>query len=196
MSYKTETQSVVIVGVGGQGILLASTILAQTAMEAGFDVKTNEIHGMAQRGGSVIAQVRFGKEVFSPLVPLHGASILASFERIETFRYRDYLAPDGWAIASDQVIIPVTASSGQTPYPVLAGSDDFRPFFPNFIYVDAVDKAKELGNPRLVNSIILGVVSQKLDFVITDWEAAFHRCVKPKLVDLNMKAFFIGRNYS
>ena len=113
--YGNETQSIVLVGVGGQGILLASEIIARTVMASGFDVKMNEIHGMAQRGGSVVAQIRLGREVASPLVPRGTAKVLVSLERIEAMRFVDFLAPDGLAVVSDQAIIPVTASVGSTP---------------------------------------------------------------------------------
>lgn len=192
VSTESDTKSVVLVGVGGQGILLASTVLAHAAMESGYDVKTNEIHGMAQRGGSVLAQVRFGTKVHSPLVPRGGASIIASLEKIEIFRYRNYLDPLGWAIVSNQMIVPVSASSGQTAYPELEKAD-FAKFFPRLIYLNAVETAKELGNPRTVNSIVLGAVSQKLDFEIQAWEKAYRASIKPKFFDVNMKAFFMGR---
>ena len=188
----SDTKSIVLVGVGGQGILLATTILAQTAQEMGHDVKTNEIHGMAQRGGSVIAQIRYGSKVFSPLVPKGTAAILGSLERIESIRFSDYLAPDGWAVVSDQMIVPVSASSGQTPYPELT-KEDLASVFPQLAFVQAVEKATELGNAKAANSIILGVMSTRLDFTSEAWEAAFHKVVKPKFFDLNMKAFFVGR---
>lgn len=188
----SDTQSIILVGVGGQGILLATAILSQAAQELGYDVKANEIHGMAQRGGSVIAQIRYGSKVFSPLIPRGTASILASLERVEGLRYCDYLAPDGWAIISDQMIIPVTASSGQTPYPELT-REQISTVFPQLVFLNAVDKATELGSAKAANSIVLGALSTKLDFSIEAWEAAFHKIVKPKFVDLNMKAFFQGR---
>ncbi len=112
-----NTISVVIVGVGGQGILLASEVVARAAMYAGFDVKTNEVHGMAQRGGSVIAQIRYGKEVNSPLVALGSARVLGSFEEVEALRWAHYLAPDGLAVVSTSQVIPVTVSSGAATYP-------------------------------------------------------------------------------
>ena len=111
-SNKNDSTSVVLVGVGGQGILLASAVIAQAALSVGYDVKTYEIHGMAQRGGSVVAQVRYGKKVNSPLIPKGEASVLASLERTEALRYTDYLAPNGLAVVSDQIIVPVTVSSG------------------------------------------------------------------------------------
>ncbi|MDO5580116.1 MAG: indolepyruvate oxidoreductase subunit beta [Planctomycetia bacterium] len=188
----SDTKSVVLVGVGGQGILLASEIIAQTALKTGYDVKTNEVHGMAQRGGSVLAQIRFGSKVFSPLVPKGTATVLASLERIEILRYVDYLAPDGLAVVSDQKIIPVTVSSGTTPYPDM-NEEDFRKIFPRLIYVEAVQKAAELGNARAANIILLGALSNQLNFEESDWEDSIKKCVKPKFVDLNLQAFHIGR---
>ena len=115
----SETTSIVLVGVGGQGILLAAQIIARAALISGSDVKTNEVHGMAQRGGSVVAQVRYGQHVYSPLVPEGTAQVLASLERIEALRFAGYLAPGGGglAVVSSQAIIPVTVSSGQAEYP-------------------------------------------------------------------------------
>ncbi|MBQ7813077.1 MAG: 2-oxoacid:acceptor oxidoreductase family protein, partial [Thermoguttaceae bacterium] len=114
-----NTTSVVLVGVGGQGILLASAIVAQAALDSGYDVKTNEIHGMAQRGGSVVAQIRYGEKIYSPLIPKGTATVLASLERVESLRYVDYLAPNGLAVVSDQIIVPTTVSSGAASYPTL-----------------------------------------------------------------------------
>ena len=113
----SEVVNIVLAGVGGQGILLASEIVARAAMVAGFDVKTNEVHGMAQRGGSVVAQIRYGKEVNSPLVASGSAQVLGSLERIEALRYADYLAPGGLAVVSNQMVVPVSVSSGSASYP-------------------------------------------------------------------------------
>ncbi len=187
-----ETKSVVLVGVGGQGILLASEIIAQVALASGFDVKTNEVHGMAQRGGSVLAQIRFGEKVYSPLIPKGTATVLASLERIEILRYVDYLAPDGLAVISDQVIVPVTASSGKIPYPAIE-EKDYRKIFPRLIYVSAVQKAEELGNAKAANTILLGALSNQLEFEESAWLTAIKNCVKQKFVDVNIEAFFIGR---
>jgi len=189
----TQTVSVVVVGVGGQGILLASEIIAQTAVHSGFDVKTNEVHGMAQRGGSVVAQIRYGSLVHSPLVAKGTASVLGSLERTECLRYIDYLAPDGLAVVSSQKIIPVTVSSGAAAYPEV-GEKDLRKYFPKLIYVEAVEKAAALGNARAANTILLGAMSTRLNLPVEAWENAIRNCVKPKYVDVNMKAFKIGRN--
>ena len=187
-----ENTNVVLVGVGGQGILLASAIIAAAALDSGYDVKTNEIHGMAQRGGSVLAQVRYGKKVFSPLVPKGTATVIASLEKTEAIRYVDYLAPDGLAVISDQVIVPVTVSSGALVYPDL-DEDGLRKIFPNLVYVRAVERAAELGNARAANVVLLGALSTKLELEDDAWNDAIKKCVKPAFVDLNLKAFYLGR---
>ena len=186
------TTSVVLVGVGGQGILLASEIVAVTIQESGFDVKMNEIHGMAQRGGSVIAQIRYGASVAAPLVPKRTAKVLVSLEKIESIRFLDYLAPDGLAVISDQMIIPVSAAGGKVPYPEVT-KEDLQKIFPKLIYVHAVALAEELGNVKAVNTILLGALSNELDFPEQNWETAIRSCVKPKFIDVNLKAFQMGR---
>lgn len=184
--------SVVLVGVGGQGILLASEIVAQAAVAAGFDVKTNEVHGMAQRGGSVTAQIRYGEQVFSPLVPRHSAQVLGSLERIEGLRNLDFLAEGGLAVVSSQKIIPVTASTGGTPYPEIDEAILSR-FFPRLVYLDAVEMATELGNAKTANTILLGAMATKLDLPEEAWTEAIRRSVKAKFVDLNIRAFKRGQ---
>ena len=187
-----ESTSVVLVGVGGQGILLASTIIAQAALASGYDVKTYEVHGMAQRGGSVLAQVRYGAKVYSPLIPKGAATVLASLERTEALRYVDYLAPGGLAVISDQIIVPVTVSSGATTYPEM-GEEELRRYFPRLAYVPAVERALELGNARAANVVLLGALSTQLNLADDAWENALKQCVKPAFVELNMRAFALGR---
>jgi indolepyruvate ferredoxin oxidoreductase beta subunit len=187
------TISVVLVGVGGQGILLASEIVAQAAVVAGFDVKTNEVHGMAQRGGSVIAQIRYGEKVFSPLVPKHTAKVLGSLERIECLRYLDYLSADGLAVVSNQKIIPVTASTGGTPYPEI-DEKFLSPYFSKLVYLDAISIASELGNAKAANTILLGAMSTCLDLPETSWVEAIRRSVKKQFIDINIAAFQKGRS--
>jgi indolepyruvate ferredoxin oxidoreductase beta subunit len=187
------TTSVVLAGVGGQGILLASEIVAQTAVAAGFDVKTNEVHGMAQRGGSVIAQIRFGEKVFSPLVPKGTACVLGSLERMEGLRYIDYLADDGVAVISDQVIVPVTASTGQTRYPDI-DEKLLSQFFPNLVYLKAIEMAPAIGNVLTANIVLLGTLSKYLDLPVSAWETAIKRSVKEQHIDINLKAFQRGRD--
>ena len=188
-----KTTSIVLTGVGGQGILLASEIIAKAAGFAGFDVKTNEVHGMAQRGGSVIGQIRYGEQVFSPLVSRGEATVLMSLERIEALRYANYLAPDGLAVVNAQVIVPVTASSGGAIYPENA-EELLRNTFQNLIYMDANQIATDLGNPKCANVVLLGALSTALTNIADEiWLDAIRQCVKPKFVDLNLQAFAAGK---
>ena len=190
-----QTTSVVLVGVGGQGILLASEIVAQTAGLAGFDVKTNEVHGMAQRGGSVIAQIRYGAKVYSPIIAKGTASVLGSLERMEVLRYTDYLAPNGLAVVSSQKIVPVTASIGTVGYPEI-DETLLKNYFPRLVYLEAVQEATKLGNPKAANTILLGAMSTQLDLPLDAWENAIRKSVKEKFVELNLQAFHLGRSLS
>ncbi len=189
---KNETKSIVLVGVGGQGILLASEILAQAAMQAGYDVKTNEVHGMAQRGGSVMAQIRYGKEVHSPLVARKSAHILGALEKVEALRYADFIRPDGLAAVSSQAIMPVTVSSGAAKYPENV-EEMLTRAFPRLVYIDAPKAARELGDIRAANIILLGAISKGLDLPLEAWEKAIRLCVREKFRDLNLRAFTMGR---
>ncbi|MGA2642286.1 MAG: indolepyruvate oxidoreductase subunit beta [Spirochaetia bacterium] len=187
----SKTTSIVLVGVGGQGILLATQITARAAMVNGHDVKTNEVHGMAQRGGSVVAQVRYGEHVYSPLVPDGTAQVLASLERIEALRFASYLAPDGLAVVSSQAIIPVTVSSGQAAYPSDA-EDRLRAAFTRLAYIDAIGVAEKLCDSRVANVILLGALSTALAIPHGCWLEAIAQCVKPAWRDLNRRAFEEG----
>ncbi|HNR56931.1 MAG TPA: indolepyruvate oxidoreductase subunit beta [Methanothrix sp.] len=187
-----KTKGVVFVGVGGQGILLASTITARAAMLAGFEVKTNEVHGMAQRGGSVIAHVRYGAEVFSPTVPEGTADALGALEEIEALRYAHYAAPTGLAVVSATAVVPVTVSSGSATYPEDV-AERLRRAFPRLVYFDAGERAAALGNIRAANIVLLGTLSLGLDLPQEAWAEAITRSVKDKQRDLNLRAFEIGR---
>ncbi|MDO4549784.1 MAG: indolepyruvate oxidoreductase subunit beta [Planctomycetia bacterium] len=189
-----HTKSIVLAGVGGQGILLASEICAQAASFAGFDVKTNEVHGMAQRGGSVVAQIRYGAQVHSPLVSRGEAEVLMSMERIEALRYAEFLKPDGLAVVNSQVIVPVTVSSGTAVYPENA-EERLRAAFSHLIYFDANQIAVQLGSPRSANVVLLGALATALtDISGQFWLDAIRRCVKPAYVDINLQAFRLGQN--
>lgn len=188
-----DTVSVILVGVGGQGILLASEILAQAAMQAGFDVKTNEVHGMAQRGGSVMAQVRYGKSVNSPLIEEGTASALASLEAIEGLRMAHYLKAGGLAVINTQRIVPVTVSSGAATYPADAEAR-CASVFPSLKMLDAVKLAQEAGDARAANVVIMGALSRGLQLPESAWDGAIRKAVKPKFVEMNLKAFSAGRN--
>jgi indolepyruvate ferredoxin oxidoreductase beta subunit len=184
--------NILLVGVGGQGILLASEILAETFMLAGYDVKKSEIHGMSQRGGSVVSHVRYGKEVFSPTVPEGEGDILFGFELMETCRYLPLLKKGGKVIANDLKIQPPAVLSGQTAYP-----DDLpeviRSRFPDFLMVDGQKLATEAGNPRAANTVLLGAVSKRLDIPEEFWFKALGRMVPARALDVNRKAFLMGR---
>ncbi|MBF0478075.1 MAG: indolepyruvate oxidoreductase subunit beta [Candidatus Omnitrophica bacterium] len=186
--------SIVIAGVGGQGILLASDITALAALNAGFDVKTNEVHGMAQRGGSVIGQIRYGKKVYSPLVKKGTAQVLAGLERIEILRYAEYLAKDGLAVVNSQMIIPVTVSMGVSKYPADA-KQLLESTFPRLVYFDAGVEAAKLGNIKAANVVLLGAISNGIGLPLEAWTGAITKRVPQKFLDLNIKAFMAGRNY-
>lgn len=193
MTENNQTTSVVLAGVGGQGILLGSEIVARAAMHAGFQVKTNEVHGMAQRGGSVIAQIRYGREVHSPLVAEGTARVLGSFEQIEAIRFAHYLAPDGLAVVSSQSIVPVTVSSGQAAYPTDVEAR-LRAVFKRLIFMDASKIAIGLGNIRAANVVTLGAISTGLDLPVEAWQEAIRSSVAEKYRDLNLRAFEAGRS--
>ena len=193
MSENGAVTGIVLVGVGGQGILLAAQIAARAALIAGHDVKTNEVHGMAQRGGSVVAQIRYGARVFSPLVPVGSARVLLSLERIEALRFADYLAPDGLAVVSSQAIVPVTVSSGQAKYPQDA-EERLRRRFSRLAFVDAVAVGEKLCDTRVANVVLLGALSTALSLPQESWEEAIAQCVKPRFVDINRTAFQEGRH--
>ncbi len=184
--------NVVLAGVGGQGILLASELVAQAARIAGYDVKTNEVHGMAQRGGSVVAQVRFGEKVFSPLVMQGTAHVLGALEALEGLRFADYLAPEGLAVVSTQQILPLTATLGQSPYPDDL-QDRLKARFPRLVLVEALEAAEKCGLPRAANVVVLGALSKGLDLPLEAWQKALEISVKPAYLDLNRKAFEAGR---
>ena len=184
----SDTTSVVLVGVGGQGILLASEILAQTAMLAGYDVKTNEVHGMAQRGGSVMAQVRYGRKVYSPLIEEGTAVALASLEQIEGLRAAHYLKEGGLAVVSSQQVVPVTVSSGAAEYPGDA-AERVAKVFSNLKVVDAASIAAEAGNSKAANVAVIGALSNGLEFDEELWIQAIKKSVKASFIDLNIEVF-------
>ncbi len=187
----THTVNVVLAGVGGQGILLASEIVARSAMAAGYAVKTNEVHGMAQRGGSVLAQIRYGQEVHSPLVERGAAQVLGALECIESLRHADYLAPDGLAVVSSQRVVPITVSSGQAKYPEDAEAR-IRAAFPRLVYLDALGIAAALGSIRCSNLVILGALSTGLTLPAVAWHEGIGQSVKPQFLELNLRAFARG----
>lgn len=184
--------NILLVGVGGQGILLASEILSEAFMLAGFDVKKSEIHGMSQRGGSVVSHVRYGREVHSPIVPEGEGDILFGFELMETYRYLPLLRKGGTVVANDLRISPPSVLLGQASYPDDL-PDRIRALFPDFLLVDGQHLAADAGNVRAANTVLLGAVAKRLDIPDECWQKAIERMVPSKALDVNRKAFQLGR---
>jgi indolepyruvate ferredoxin oxidoreductase beta subunit len=186
-----STTNILIVGVGGQGIVLAGDVISQAALLAGYDVKASEVHGMSQRGGSVVSEVRFGEHVYSPLIPPPGADFLLAFELLEGVRGLARLRPDGVALVNRQRIIPASVTYGTATYPEDA-EEQLRHACPHALCLDALEMATSLGVPRAVNSILLGVLAAHCSLPAACWEAAFRHTVKPRFLDVNLTAFTRG----
>jgi indolepyruvate ferredoxin oxidoreductase beta subunit len=188
-----DVKNILLVGVGGQGIILASTILSQAALLLGHDVKNNEVHGMAQRGGSVVAQIRFGSKVFSPLISRGRADYLISLEKLEALRYLDFCNSGTRVVVSRQEIVPVTVTSGGEEYP-----KDIEKVLQERLehvrFVDALAIARESGNEKTANVVLIGAMSKNLPFSEKMFLEAIASSVKEKFVEINIKAFYGGRN--
>ena len=183
--------NVSLVGVGGQGILLTSDVLALAAMHAGLDVKKSEIHGMSQRGGSVISQVRFGAQVFSPIIPDGQSDVLVSFERTEALRFAHLAKPGATILVNDMDRIPVTVSSGlQAPVQDL---DRRLAAYPGLKLIDANPLAIQAGNLRTANVVLMGALSAFVPFAEEHWQAAMRERIPAKLLEVNLRAFAAGR---
>lgn len=183
--------NVSLVGVGGQGILLTSDVLALAAMHAGLDVKKSEIHGMSQRGGSVISQVRFGVQVRSPIIPDGQSDVLVSFERTEALRWAHLAKPGAKILVNDMDRIPVTVSSGlQAP---VQDADKRLAAYPGLTLIDANPLAIQAGNLRAANIVLLGALSAFVPFGEEHWQSALRERVPAKLLDVNLRAFAAGR---
>ena len=193
MNSKTgNVVNVVIVGVGGQGILLTSDILAEVALQHGHDVKKSEIHGMAQRGGSVISEVRFGEKVYSPLIKRGEADLLLALEKLEAHRFLDYLRNGEVLIVNDLEVPPLGVSLGKEKYP----GDIFSHLLEKtrrVVKVDGLKMAKDAGSPKTMNVVMLGVLSFFLPFPVPSWENIIRKRVPSHTVNSNLKAFGLGR---
>ncbi len=185
------TKSILLVGVGGQGTILASRIMTQGLMDAGYDVKMSEIHGMSQRGGSVSSQVRYGKEVHSPVIEKGGADILVSFEEMEALRWLDYLKPDGKAVVNSYRINPMPVAMGKAAYPEDI-INELKARVATTV-IDAAGKAEKLGNPRVMNIILLGTIIKFMDLDSINWGSILKENIKPAFLDLNLEALKIGK---
>ncbi len=182
--------NIMVVGVGGQGTLLTSRIIGKTALNAGYDVKLSEVHGMAQRGGSVVTFVRYGKRVYEPVCEEGTVDILISFERLEALRYAHFLKPDGVMIVNDTRIDPMTVVIGAKTYPegILEELSKNHKLYT----VDAGAIAKELGNSKVLNTVVLGVASKHIGFSEDQWLETLKATVPPKTIEINTKAFKAG----
>ena len=189
---KKGTTNVLIVGVGGQGVLLASEILCEVAKVMGLDAKKSEVHGMSQRGGVVTSHVRFGKKVYSPLIPAKEADVILAFEIAEGLRWIDELKAGGAMIANSQRIVPPIVSTGTFEYPAET-EKQILARIPSAKIVDAFEIAKNLGNTRMVNTILLGVLSQSIDLEEDKWLEVIERMAPKNTGEINKKAFLEGR---
>ncbi len=188
-----ETRNIIISGVGGQGIITASEILSEVALFNGFDVKKSEVHGMSQRGGSVVSHVRFGEKVYSPLIEKGTCDVILAFEKAEALRWVHYLKPGkGIVIVNDLEIIPNMVSLGLDTYPENI-EDTLKRVASKVFVMDGIEIAKEAGDPRTANTALLGALSNYLPFSEESWIEVIKRRVKPNTIEANLKAFKMGR---
>ena len=188
-----EVKSVLLAGVGGQGVLRASDIMCMAIMEAGLDVKKSEVHGMAQRGGCVTSHVRYGRKVYSPLAKPGSIDILVAFEKMESLRYLNYLTADAALIVNSEEIYPPAVNFGDAQYP-----DDAVSFlkdkFKSVKEIDATALAMKAGNIKAANVVLLGAISNLMDVPISTWENVIKKSFPEKLVKVNLTAFQMGRD--
>jgi len=183
-------KSIKLVGVGGQGTILATKILCSALIDAGYDVKMSEIHGMSQRGGSVSSEIRFGDKVFSPVIEKGHADILVAFEQMEAARYMNYLKKDGVLIVNDYCINSMVTLSGKVPYP--KDIIDTLQQQVQTIVIDAHNQAEALGNPKVMNVIMLGAIVKAMKLEHLDFIQAIKDNVKEQYIDINIKALAVG----
>jgi indolepyruvate ferredoxin oxidoreductase beta subunit len=192
MKKNRDVKSILLAGVGGQGILRASDIVCLVMMEAALDVKKSEVHGMAQRGGCVTSHVRFGKKVYSPISKKGDVDILVSFEKLETMRYIDFMKSGGSIIMNEREIYPPSVNLGDTAYPNNI-MDIIKTIFKSVRVVNATNIAMKAGDIRTENTALLGVLSSYLEPDISLWEKVIRNSFPKKVIDANLKAFNMGR---
>ncbi|HDS03350.1 MAG TPA: indolepyruvate oxidoreductase subunit beta [Firmicutes bacterium] len=188
-----DIKNILLVGVGGQGVLTASEILSEALMLEGFDVKKAEVHGMSQRGGSVNSHLRYGRKVYSPLIEEGKADIIFSFELVEALRFSKYLKEEGFIVCSNEKIIPNSVYFSQVKYPKDPAGALKTAFGKKFYLIDAVNIARELGNVRFANVVLLGTVSHLMKISDTSMKKAVESMVPPKYVTGNLNAFEKGK---
>ncbi len=186
--------NILLVGVGGQGTILASKILCYAALDQGYQVKMSEIHGMAQRGGSVVTQVRMGDQVFSPVIDPGEADMIVAFEQLEAYRWTHFLKPGGVLIVNDQKIVPLPVLIGAAAYPgsVLA---DLEQKVSRFVALPALNLATEAGNSKSTNVVLMGALARFMNFPQEVWQKALEEKIPAKLLEVNRRAFEAGYNW-
>ena len=189
---KQGTTNILIVGVGGQGTLLTSRVIARVVVELGHDVKVSEVHGMAQRGGSVVSQVRFGPRVYSPIIKEGDADVILAFEKLEAARWLRYLKPDGTLIINDERVDPLPVMSGEAKYPEDI-DQELISLVPRSTVVNATEIAADCGSPRVANIVLVGVLSRVMDLEPALVEQAIREMLPERVLDINLKAFHRGR---
>ena len=189
---KDDVKSILLAGVGGQGILRASDILCLAFMASGLDVKKSEVHGMAQRGGCVTSHVRYGQKVYSPIAKKGDVDILVSFEKLEALRYLDYLKPQATIIINEEEIYPPSVNFGDAKYPENI-YDRVSLHFKTVKMINALDLARKAGNSRAVNTVLLGVLSTFLDLKSDLWEKVLQEAFPSKSLKANLNAFNLGK---
>lgn len=188
---RSDIKSILLVGVGGQGTILASKILSEGLVRKGYDVKMSEIHGMSQRGGSVMTHVRYGSRVASPVVPKGEADILVAFEKVEAVRWLDYLRNGGTLVVNDHEIYSLPVLTGAAKYPDKI-IEKLKAAVPNIKVFNAVEIADKLGNIKAQNTVLLGALVKAMGLEDIDWTAVLEELTPPKLLQLNINAFESG----
>lgn len=189
----SETKNILLVGVGGQGTILTSKIISNGFINAGYEVKMAEIHGMSQRGGSVTTQIRYGEKVYSPVIEKGTADLIVAFEKSEALRWLEYLREDGILIVNDYTIEPFTVSLGISGYPEDV-IDEYKKKIKNIHIFNAFDVAEKIGNSKAMNIVLLGSLVKALSIDEIDWKKMIAQTVPPKFVKLNQEAFEAGYN--
>ena len=188
-----ETKNIMIVGVGGQGTLLASKLLGKLLLSAGYDVKVSEVHGMSQRGGSVVTYVRFGEKVYSPVIDLGEADYIVAFEQLEAARWLPYLKTGGVIVTNTQKTAPMPVITGAAQYPQDL-IEKLRAAGAQVEALDALSLAEQAGSEKCVNIVLLGALSRLFpDLAEEAWQAALEAVVPPKTLQVNRRAFALGR---
>ena len=189
-----QTKNIMIVGVGGQGTLLASKLLGRLLLSKNYDIKVSEVHGMRQRGGSVVTYVRYGEKVYSPIIDKGEADVIVSFEMLEAARWTEYLKKGGVIITNTQQVNPMPVITGACEYPKDL-QNKIRESGINLDAFDALSLAEKAGNAKAVNIVLLGRLSKLFDFTQEEWISAIEQSVPEKFLELNKKAFLLGREY-